>query len=99
MLIFFFKLQVCLHCCSVRCSRYVNEHGLLHSASNDGHVVCLSLADLSVWCHACGEYVDAGGDDDVWAAADAAHKAKFGGQPMPRRNKEQGGGGPTILMQ
>ena len=89
---------VCLHCCEVRCSRYVNEHSLLHAASAEGHVLCLSLSDLSVWCYACEDYL--GDDDDsVFAARNAMHRRKFGAE-MPRRKKqEEEEGAPTIVMQ
>ena len=40
----------------VFCSRYVNEHMLLHSVST-GHFLVLSYCDLSVWCYACEDYV------------------------------------------
>jgi hypothetical protein len=56
---------LCLHCGVIRCSRYVNAHGLAHwkdsqrddTESGVGHCIALSLADFSVWCHACGAYV------------------------------------------
>ncbi|CAB9509267.1 Histone deacetylase 6 [Seminavis robusta] len=56
----------CLECGVLRCSRYVNGHGLMHweetKKSNAdspavGHCVALSLSDLSVWCYHCGAYV------------------------------------------
>jgi NAD+-dependent protein deacetylase sirtuin 2 len=53
---------LCLTCGAVRCSRYVNGHGLAHwqatcNKSNNGHCVQVSLVDLSVWCHACQAYI------------------------------------------
>lgn len=57
---------VCLECGVVRCSRYINGHGIAHyqdSLKNDpgedgaGHCIAASLADLSVWCHACNGYL------------------------------------------
>jgi len=57
---------VCLQCGVVRCSRYVNGHGVIHyqeSLKEDpgpdgaGHCIAASLADLSVWCHACSAYL------------------------------------------
>ena len=57
---------VCLQCGVVRCSRYVNGHGIIHyedSLRDDpgpdgaGHCIAASLADLSVWCHACSAYL------------------------------------------
>lgn len=57
---------LCLQCGVVRCSRYVNGHGVVHyeaSLKNDpgqdeaGHCLTASLSDLSVWCHACRAYI------------------------------------------
>jgi uncharacterized UBP type Zn finger protein len=55
---------LCLECGGIRCSRYVNGHGLVHwedTKSQDpagvGHCVAASLADLSVWCHICRAYL------------------------------------------
>ena len=53
---------LCLECGVVRCSRYVNAHGLAHwektkENDQDGHCVAVSLSDLSAWCHICGSYV------------------------------------------
>jgi hypothetical protein len=47
---------LCLSCGDVYCSRYVNAHGLRHWEET-GHCVMVSLADISVWCHACAAYV------------------------------------------
>jgi hypothetical protein len=58
---------LCLECGVIRCSRYVNGHGLVHwedtksqdpdTAGGVGHCVAASLADLSVWCHICRAYL------------------------------------------
>ena len=59
---------LCLECGVLRCSRYVNGHGLQHwettraNASTEetpkvGHCIALSLSDLSVWCYQCGSYL------------------------------------------
>lgn len=48
---------MCLNCCSIRCSRYVNGHGLSHFEENNGHCLAVSLADLSVWCYKCERYI------------------------------------------
>eukprot|EP00545_Synedropsis_sp_CCMP1620_P008085 CAMPEP_0119014876 /NCGR_PEP_ID=MMETSP1176-20130426/10435_1 /TAXON_ID=265551 /ORGANISM="Synedropsis recta cf, Strain CCMP1620" /LENGTH=210 /DNA_ID=CAMNT_0006968121 /DNA_START=19 /DNA_END=648 /DNA_ORIENTATION=- len=59
---------ICLHCGVIRCSRYINGHGVAHyeatlekdlAANPDGvgHCVAASLSDLSVWCHACKAYL------------------------------------------
>jgi NAD-dependent deacetylase sirtuin 2 len=54
---------LCLECGKVRCSRYVNKHGLTHwedtktDENPHGHCIAVSLADLSVWCHLCSAYL------------------------------------------
>jgi len=62
---------LCLECGAVRCSRYVNAHGLQHwqatqqqqpgggdaSRQPEGHCLAVSLSDLSVWCHLCQAYL------------------------------------------
>lgn len=58
---------LCLECGVLRCSRYVNGHGMRHwetTKANDtegnpkvGHCIGLSLSDLSVWCYQCGSYL------------------------------------------
>lgn len=55
----------CLKCGGVYCSRYVNGHGVMHyeekkkeSNPNEEHCVMVGLADLSVWCHVCGAYLE-----------------------------------------
>lgn len=57
---------VCLQCGVVRCSRYINGHGVMHyeetllqdaGPDSAGHCIAASLADLSVWCHACSAYL------------------------------------------
>jgi uncharacterized UBP type Zn finger protein len=55
---------VCLECGVIRCSRYINGHGLTHWKDTQkecqlqqGHCIAVSLADLSVWCHCCSAYV------------------------------------------
>lgn len=58
---------ICLQCGVIRCSRYVNGHGVAHyedtvtsdpGEDHSGHCVGASLADLSVWCHACQAYLE-----------------------------------------
>jgi hypothetical protein len=54
---------LCLQCGEVHCSRYINGHGLQHWEDSkereppNGHCVAVSMADLSVWCHACSAYL------------------------------------------
>lgn len=58
----------CLECGTIGCSRYVNGHGMLHyeesleseetkGEDGAGHCIAVSMADLSVWCHACNAYL------------------------------------------
>ena len=48
--------QLSLHV-QVFCGRYVNQHMVVHKDSA-GHMMALSLADLSVWCYLCDSYID-----------------------------------------
>ena len=55
---------LCLTCGCVRCSRYINGHGIEHwketkgdDNQKSGHALAVSLADLSVWCHECQNYL------------------------------------------
>ncbi len=53
-------LNVCVCVCvcvQVFCGRYVNQHMVVHKDST-GHMMALSLADLSVWCYQCDSYID-----------------------------------------
>mmetsp|Transcript_3305 Transcript_3305/g.7269 ORF Transcript_3305/g.7269 Transcript_3305/m.7269 type:complete len:279 (+) Transcript_3305:171-1007(+) len=61
----------CLACGGTYCSRYVNGHGVKHYEQRDeeilsaeggttplpSHCIMIGLADLSVWCHKCGSYL------------------------------------------
>ena len=38
------------------CSRYVQEHMLMHGIDSS-HLLTLSMSDLSVWCYGCDDYV------------------------------------------
>lgn len=46
----------CLATQKILCSRYVNGHALKHY-QDTGNCIAVSLADLSVWCHACEAYI------------------------------------------
>jgi hypothetical protein len=55
----------CLKCGGIYCSRYVNGHGVKHyyeqqqqQQQKEKHCVMIGLADLSVWCHNCGSYLE-----------------------------------------
>jgi hypothetical protein len=55
----------CLKCGGIYCSRYVNGHGVKHyydqqhqHQKKEEHCVMIGLADLSVWCHSCGSYLE-----------------------------------------
>ena len=71
--------RICLVCREVFCSRYVNEHMVVHN-STSGHQLAISMADLSVWCYACDYYVD---NAKLFPAKNALHKSKFG-EEMPQ---------------
>lgn len=47
---------VCLKCGIVKCSRYVNEHMLMHALEST-HALALSFSDLSFWCYHCESYI------------------------------------------
>ncbi|CAG9316414.1 unnamed protein product [Blepharisma stoltei] len=47
---------VCLKCGQVKCSRYVQEHMLMH-AIETSHGISLSFSDLSFWCYKCDSYI------------------------------------------
>ena len=74
---------ICLVCFSVHCSRYVNEHMLMHGLEKE-HVMTLSFSDISVWCYACNDYLD---NEDLYPFQNEVHKRKFKGDEMPKRNK------------
>ncbi|XP_063440611.1 histone deacetylase 6-like [Mytilus trossulus] len=65
---------ICLVCHRVFCSRFVNEHMVMHGVE-DGHLMCLSYSDLSVWCYGCDNYLD---HQLLKPAKNAAHLHKFG---------------------
>lgn len=64
---------ICLICFNTFCSRYVNEHCLMHSISTD-HPLVLSFSDLSVWCHKCEDYID---NPKLHKFKNLAYKSKF----------------------
>ena len=47
---------VCLECEEIYCSRFQNEHMVLHSVETE-HKVVFSLADASFWCYFCDSYI------------------------------------------
>lgn len=54
---------MCLECGVIRCGRYENGHSLAHweeTKQNDaqGHCLCVSFSDFSVWCYLCSSYVN-----------------------------------------
>lgn len=70
---------VCLACKCAGCSRYKQGHMVEHAnevASSAAHVcVAISLADLSVWCFQCDEYIVHPKLDEVFREM---HHGKFG---------------------
>jgi len=73
---------ICLECHQVFCSRFVQEHMVVHGAES-GHLLTLSFSDLSVWCYGCEDYVD---NEVLYEFKNALHKNKFNGEGMPRPN-------------
>lgn len=74
---------ICLICLSVHCSRYVNEHMLIHGTEKE-HPLTLSFSDISVWCYKCNDYLD---NQKLHAFKNAIHKSKFGeDMPIPTAN-------------
>lgn len=67
---------VCLKCGDVKCSRYVNEHMLMH-ALESSHALALSFSDLSFWCYACESYIV---DLDLHEIYEMFQKKKFGNE-------------------
>jgi len=68
----------CLTCYGSYCSRYVQEHMLMHGIDSS-HLLTLSMSDLSVWCYGCDDYVH---NEALLSAKNAGHIAKFG-EPDP----------------
>eukprot|EP00736_Rhodelphis_marinus_P004972 Rmarinus@m.16498 len=71
---------LCLTCGGVFCSRYVNEHMLLHAivTDSDEHKVCISFSDLSVWCYRCESYISS---PTVQPHLSALRAYKFAAEP------------------
>ena len=77
---------LCLVCHKVFCGRYANGHMLLHHAKV-GHCVCMSFADLSVWCHGCDMYIDHDFFPKLHRFFSAMHRLKFTIFPPSRATK------------
>ena len=60
------------------CSRFKNKHMAEHAAAT-GHLVAVSLSDMSVWCFACDAYLDAFCIRGLHDAFRGAYAAKFDG--------------------
>lgn len=69
---------VCLLCFGTFCSRFINEHNVLHSVSSD-HPLTLSLSDLSVWCYKCEAYID---NPQCYKFKNLVHRSKFDGEEL-----------------
>ena len=67
----------CLKCGGIYCSRYVNGHGVLHYEHNPEHCVMVGLADLSVWCHKCGAYLETHHNERLSAMLKKLQDIKF----------------------
>eukprot|EP00093_Oithona_nana_P000615 00615.XXX_1770_2497_1 [CDS] Oithona nana genome sequencing. len=73
---------ICLSCHNVFCSRYVQEHMLIHSVESS-HPLALSFSDLSTWCFVCDDYIT---NDRLYKLQNALHQNKFDGESMPRKS-------------
>ena len=69
---------ICLVCLTIHCSRYVNEHMLIHGTVNE-QPMTLSFSDISVWCYVCNDYID---NPKLYNLKNVIHKSKFG-EKMP----------------
>eukprot|EP00177_Eucheuma_denticulatum_P003806 GFKZ01006880.1.p1 GENE.GFKZ01006880.1~~GFKZ01006880.1.p1 ORF type:complete len:195 (+),score=16.13 GFKZ01006880.1:383-967(+) len=72
---------VCLGCGYSGCSRYRRSHMVEHAREKreeGGHMIGLGLADLSVWCFECEEYVTHAKVEGVFREM---HWGKFGCWP------------------
>jgi len=87
---------ICLECGIVGCSRYINGHGLMHyeeslkseetkGKDGAGHCIAVSLADLSVWCHACSAYLK---DPSLVHLVAKLEKLKFGIEGKDKSEEE-----------
>lgn len=52
---------LCLKCGKVHCSRYIQEHAVLHFEET-GHCLAMSINSSSAYCYTCNEYIN---DDDT----------------------------------
>jgi hypothetical protein len=52
---------ICLSCCRVSCSRFINGDSEMHWMSTldtgSPHCISMSRRDLSIWCYACNSYI------------------------------------------
>lgn len=52
---------ICLSCCRVSCSRFVNGDAEMHwistLESDNPHCISISRRDLSIWCYSCNSYI------------------------------------------
>jgi acetoin utilization deacetylase AcuC-like enzyme len=52
---------ICVSCCRVSCSRFVNGDAEMHwmstLESDSPHCISISRRDLSFWCYACNSYI------------------------------------------
>ena len=71
----------CLTCSEVSCGRDSSRHMLEHFNST-GHSVCLSFSDLSIWCYACGQYLDYNQYSSLKGAYKMVHLLKFPTVPV-----------------
>lgn len=73
-----FENWICLVCSAVECSRYKNGHMKDHNEETK-HAIALSMADFSVWCYDCNDYIDS---PEVKSLHDTLYLAKFNEAPQ-----------------
>src|SRR5690349_11281539 len=66
---------VCCECGGIFCSRYIKGHMKQHH-DKSGHLIAVSLMDLSFWCYGCGDYVD-NPDDQLKTMRKRLENTKF----------------------
>jgi len=73
--------MLCLECHAVFCGRYVKQHSLAHADASK-HKLVMGLADMSVWCYGCDNFLDSYLIKDLHQVFSQVHQSKFGDVPM-----------------
>ena len=89
------EVWICLKCHAPHCSRYKNGCCKKH-AEESGHLIAVSLSDLSVWDYGQDCYLDVYAIPKLRAPYAALHIAKFGEPPsFPGVSELELGAAPT----